>query len=75
MAYKSKSSYPKQRFGYREDRAKLKGGTWSKDFKALETELIFYKHGKTFACILNLRSWEILHLGEKIPDRSQRAEK
>ena len=41
MEYKSKSSYPKQRFGYREDRAKLKGGTWSKDLKALETELIF----------------------------------
>ena len=75
MEHKSKSSYPKQRFGYREDRPKLKGGTWSKDLKALETELIFYKHGKTFACILNLSSWEILHLGEKIPDRSHRAEK
>ena len=41
----------------------------------LETELIFYKHGKTFACILNLCSWEILHVGEKIADRSQRADK
>ena len=56
MEYKSKSSYPKQRFGYREDRAKLKGGTRSKDLKALGTELIFYKHGKKFACILNLSS-------------------
>ena len=27
MEHKSKSSYPKQRFGYREDRPKLKGGT------------------------------------------------
>ena len=75
MEHKSKSSYPKQRFGYREDGPKLKGGTWSKDLKAFGTELIFYKHGKTFAYILNLSSWEILHLGEKIPDRSQRAEK
>ena len=75
MEYKSKSSYPKQRFGYREDKAKLKGGTWSRDLKALETELIFYKHGKTLACILNLSSWEILRLGGKIPNRSQRAEK
>ena len=43
--------------------------------KGIRDRTDFYKHGKTFACILNLCSSEILHLGEKIAGRSQRAEK